>query len=64
MPYIYILLSASEKFVKTLFGDSKVEDVLRKLDRLTRDEARMIGAQTFGMVRGLENNMEVVMQGA
>jgi len=55
---------ASEKFAKKLFGESEVEAVLQKLDRLTKDEARMTVAQTFGMVHGLVNNMRVVMEGA
>jgi len=42
-----------KKFVKKRFGDTKVEDVLRKLDRLTQDESRMTVAQTFSMVHGL-----------
>jgi len=51
-----------KKFAKKLFGESEVEAVLQKLDRLTRDEARMTVAQTFGMVHGLVNNMKVVME--
>jgi hypothetical protein len=55
---------AIEKFAKKLFGDSEIEAVLQKLDRLTHDEARMTVAQTLGVVHGLVGNMKVVMEGA
>jgi hypothetical protein len=53
-----------EKFAKKLVGESEVEAALRKLDRLTQDEARMAAAQTLGAVHGLAGNMRVVMEGA
>ena len=36
---------------------------MRKLDRLTQDEAWMTVAQTLGVVHGLLDNMQVVMEG-
>ena len=53
-----------EKFAKKLLGDSEVEAVLQRLNRLTQDEARMTVAQTLGVVHGLVGNMKVVMEGA
>ena len=53
-----------EKFAKKLLGESDVEAVLQKLDRLTQDEARMTVAQTLGVVHGLVGNVKVVMEGA
>ena len=53
-----------EKFAKKLLGESEVEAVLQKLDRLTQDEARMTVAQTLGVVHGLVGNVKVVMEGA
>jgi hypothetical protein len=53
----------TEKFAKKLLGDSEIETVLRRLDRLTQDEARMTAAQTLGAVHGLVCNMKVVMEG-
>jgi hypothetical protein len=53
----------SEKFTKKLFGESEIEVVLQRLDRLTQDEARITAAQTLGVVHGLVNNMKVVMEG-
>ena len=52
-----------EKFAKKLLGDSEIESVLQRLDRLTQDEARMTAAQTLGVVHGLVGNMKVVMEG-
>jgi hypothetical protein len=55
---------AAEKFAKKLLGESEIETVLERLDRLTQDEARMTVAQTLGVVHGLMGNMKVVMEGA
>ena len=53
----------AEKFTKKLLGESEIETVLERLDRLTQDEARMTVAQTLGVVHGLMGNMKVVMEG-
>ena len=63
---LYTLLLAQyavEKFARKILGESEVEAVLQRLDRLTQDEARMTGAQTLGVVHGLMKNMKVVMDG-
>jgi hypothetical protein len=54
----------TEKFAKKLLGDSEIESVLHRLDRLTEEEARMTVAQTMGVVYGLVGNMKIVMEGA
>jgi hypothetical protein len=54
---------AVEKFTKKLLGESEVEAVLMRLDRLTQEEARMTVAQTLGVVHGLVGNVRVVMEG-
>jgi hypothetical protein len=53
----------AEKFVKKLFGENEVEAVLRRLDRLTQDEARTTAAQTLEVVYGLFQNMREVIDG-
>jgi hypothetical protein len=53
----------TEQFVKKLLGDSEIERILLRLDRLTLDEARMMEAQILEVVCGLMNNMKVVMNG-
>ena len=52
-----------EKFAKKLLGESEIEAVLRRLDRLTQEEGRMTVAETFEVVHGLVNNVKVVMNG-
>ena len=55
---------AIEKFAKKLMGESEIEAVLQRLDRLTKDEAQMSVAQILGVVHGLVGNVRVVMEGA
>lgn len=55
--------SAAEKFAKKLLGESEVEAVLIRLERLTQEEARMTGAQILEVVHGLMNNVKVAMDG-
>jgi hypothetical protein len=54
---------ATEKFAKKLLGESEVEAILQRLDRLTQDEARMTVAQTLGVVHGLVGSVKVAMEG-
>jgi hypothetical protein len=51
------------KLGKKLFGDSDTEDVLRRLDRLTPEEARTTTAATLAVVHGLVDNWRKVMSG-
>ena len=37
----------SEKYWKTLIGETDMEDALKKLDNLTQEEARMIAAENL-----------------
>ena len=52
-----------EKFAKKLLGESEIESVLRRLDRLTQEEGRLTVTQTFEVVHGLMNNVKLVMNG-
>lgn len=54
----------AEKFSKKLFGESDVEDILRRLERLTQEEASVAIANTLEVVYGLFNNLKEVMNGA
>jgi hypothetical protein len=54
----------TEKFKKKILGECEVETVLRRLDRLTQEEARMTVAQTLGVVHGLVGSVKVLMDGA
>ena len=59
----YLTQWIAEKFVKKLFGENDIDAVLRRLDRLTEDEARTTAAQTLEVVYGLVQNMRVVIDG-
>ncbi len=59
----WLNICATEKFTKKLLGESEIEAVLQRLDRLTQDEARMTVAQTLGVVHGLVANVKTVIEG-
>src|SRR5260221_4559892 len=62
--YICLVCDLSlEKFAKKLLGESEIEDVLHRLDRLTLDEARMTGTETLQVVHGLVSNLKLVIGG-
>ena len=54
----------TEKFAKKLLGETEIEAVLQRLDRLTQEEARITVAQTLGVVHGLVSNVKIIMEGA
>jgi methyl-accepting chemotaxis protein len=54
----------SERYLKKLIGRTDIEDALKRLDRLTQEEARMAAAQVLKVtntvddrVRGIADNM-------
>jgi hypothetical protein len=54
----------SEKYLKKLIGRTDIEDALKRLDKLTQEEARMAAAQLLKVVntvddkvQGIANNM-------
>ncbi|KAH8987448.1 hypothetical protein EDB92DRAFT_1127741 [Lactarius akahatsu] len=55
------IMGRLKKFAKKLLGESEIEAVLQKLDRLTQEEARVMAAQTLEVVHCLVNNVKVVM---
>jgi len=62
--FIYLVRDLRlEKFAKKLLGESEIEDVLHRLDRLTLDEARMTGTETLQIIHGLVSNLKLVMDG-
>ena len=52
-----------EKFAKKLLGETEIEAVLQRLDRLTQEEAQITVAQTLGVVHGLVGNVRIIMEG-
>jgi hypothetical protein len=51
------------KFTKKLLGETEIEAILQRLDRLTQDEARIGVAETLGVVHGLVGNVKEIMEG-
>jgi hypothetical protein len=50
----------SEKFLKRLLGRNDVEDALKRLDKLTQEEAKMATAEVLKITRGMDSNMKVM----
>ena len=48
----------SEKFLKKLTGKNDIEDALKRLDRLTQEEARMAAAQLLKVTNTIDNRVE------
>ena len=51
------------KFVKKAFGEKVVEAALRRIARLTQDEARITAPEILNVIHGLVQGMRVVMEG-
>jgi archaellum component FlaC len=48
----------SEKYLKKLIGKNDIEDALKRLDRLTQEEARMAAAQLLKVTNTIDNRVE------
>ena len=51
------------KFAKKLLGETEIEAVLQRLNRLTQDEARIGVAETLRVVHSLVGNVKEIMEG-
>jgi hypothetical protein len=47
----------SEKYLKKLIGNNEIEDALRRLDRLTGEEAGMASAQLLKITNAIDNEV-------
>jgi hypothetical protein len=47
----------SEKYLKKLIGKNDIEDALKRLDRLTQEEARMAAAQLLKVTNTIDNRV-------
>ena len=61
--YLIIFSSFLEKYFMRLAGRTELEDALKRLDRLTQEEARMAAAQLLKITHSIENKMTQVMDG-
>jgi hypothetical protein len=53
----------SENFLKKLAGRTDLEDALKRLDKLTQEEAQMAAAQLLKVTHGVENKITQVLDG-
>ena len=51
-----------EKYAKKLVGRTEMEDALRKLDKLTQEEARMAAAQNLKATHVVGERVKVVLK--
>ena len=49
-----------EKFLRKLAGMTDLEDTLKKLDRLTQEEARMANAEVLRLAHNIRDGIETV----
>jgi hypothetical protein len=56
--------SQSEKFVKRLVGRTDIEDAMKKLDKLTQEEALMTSAGSLELLRDVDDKIDTVIDGA
>ena len=50
----------SEKYMKKLIGRTEIEDALKRLDKLTQEEARMAAAQNLKVTHTVDKRVEEV----
>ena len=50
----------TEKFLRKLAGTADLEDALKKLDRLTQEEARMANAEVLRIAHDIRSGVKVV----
>jgi len=52
-----------EKFLKKLLGRNDIEDALKRLDKLTQEEAKMATAEVLKNTRNVDDNVKMLMDG-
>ena len=55
-----LIQRCSEKYMKKLFGKTEMEDALKKLDKLTQEEARMAAAENLRLTHTVDKKVEGV----
>ncbi|KAF8259632.1 hypothetical protein EI94DRAFT_1009252 [Lactarius quietus] len=53
----------AKKFLNKLAGRKDIEDALRRLDRLTQEEALMAAAQILNLAHTMDKKLDIVMNG-
>ena len=62
MSLIPMAVRYSEKYGKRLIGKTDMEDALKKLDRLTQEEARMIIAKILRVTHAVDERVRGVTE--
>jgi hypothetical protein len=57
------LTDNSEKYLKKLLGRTDIEDALKRMDKLSNDQALTATVQVLGATYGIDNKMEQVVDG-
>ena len=57
------MIIVSEKYLKKLVGRTDLEDALKRLDKLTQEEARMAAAQLLKITHNIENKVTQIIDG-
>ena len=52
-----------EKYLKKLLARNDVEDALKRLDKLTQEEARMATAEVLKITRIVDDNVKLLIDG-
>ena len=50
----------SERYMKKLIGRTEIEDALKRLDKLTQEEARMAAAENLKVMHAVDKRVEGV----
>jgi hypothetical protein len=61
--YSIIANLCPEKFVKKLIGKKEMDDALKRLDKLTHDEARMAAAENLKLSHIVDNKIASLING-
>ena len=51
---------SAERYLTRLIGRTDIDDALKRLDKLTNEEARMATAQILKATRNIDNNVDQV----
>ncbi|KAH9046684.1 hypothetical protein EDB84DRAFT_631595 [Lactarius hengduanensis] len=54
----------AKKYLKKLAGWMELEDALKRLDKLTQEEARMVAVQLLKIAHNVENKIAQVIDGS
>jgi hypothetical protein len=53
----------SEKYLRKLIGKNDIEGALKRLDKLTQEEARMATAEVLKVTHSIDDKVKVLIEG-